>query len=141
MLLHRFKNGYGGMQYYSSETCGYVNSSWVYDGCTTDYAQSEVKYAVDAWAKDKFKSSDLKEDETGYSARLITFDELVDNLGYGDNGQGTIQPSKNGDTPDWVYNSNYSYKTMSTYNDSDSAMWTVSRSGPLSGGGNLGYGV
>ena len=47
------QNGYGGMTYYSSETCGYVNSSWVYDGCTTDYAQSEVKYAVDAWAKDK----------------------------------------------------------------------------------------
>ena len=50
------QNGYGGMAYYTSETCGYPNGSSgssVDIGCTTDYAQSEVKYAVDAWAKDK----------------------------------------------------------------------------------------
>lgn len=38
-------NGYGGMQYYSSETCnGYGN----YSECKSDYEQSEVKYVVDA---------------------------------------------------------------------------------------------
>ena len=50
------QNGYGGMAYYTSETCGYLNGSsgsCVTTGCTIDYAQSEVKYAVDAWAKDK----------------------------------------------------------------------------------------
>ena len=130
------QNGYGGIAYYSSETCGYVNSSWVETGCTTDYAQSEVKYAVDAWAKDKFKSSDLKEDATGYSARLITFDELVDNLGYGDIGQGTIQHSKNGDTPDWVYNSNYIYWTMSPDEDSALDVWYVNNNGSV-GAGNI----
>ena len=135
-------NGYGEMAYYTSETCGYVNSSWIYDGCTTDYAQSEVKYAVDAWAKDKFQASDLKEDKTGYSARLITSEELFNNLGYEYFNNGSLEEYRlTSDTPSWVYNSNYAYKTMSTYNDSDSSMWTVSRSGPLSGGGNLGYGV
>ena len=125
-------NGYGGMVYHSSETCGYPtagNSTYVTTGCTTDYAQSEVKYVVDAWVAVKFKSSDLKKDETGYSARLITIDELVDNLGYGDNGQGTIQHSKNGDTPDWVYNSNYYYWTMSQYEDSASSVWHVNSTG------------
>ena len=37
------RNGYGGMAYYSSETCGYINSSYVPTGCTTDYSSSEVK--------------------------------------------------------------------------------------------------
>ena len=120
-------NGYGGMAYYSNSTCGYNynGSGWMYDGCTTDYAKSEVKYVVDAWALDKLKASDLKEDKTGYSARLITYDELIDNLGYGDNGQGTIKMSLNGETPSWVYNSNYRYWTMSQWGDSTSGMWDV----------------
>ena len=124
------QNGYGGMAYYTSETCGYVNSSEIYDGCTTDYAQSEVKYAVDAWAKDKFQANDLKEDETGYSARLITFDELKTNLGYEYFNNGSIEGYRlTSDTPSWVYNSNYWYFTMSTYNDSASSVWTVRNSG------------
>ena len=118
------QNGYGGMAYYSSATCGYVNSSWVETGCTTDYAQSEVKYAVDAWAADKFQSSDLKKDATGYSARLLTYNDLITNLGY-ENRQDTIYPSTNGTTPDWVYNSNYYYWTMSQYGDSASDVWYV----------------
>ena len=120
------QNGYGGMAYYSSETCGYVNSSWIYDGCTTDYAQSEVKYAVDAWAKDKFQASDLKEDETGYSARLITYDELFNNLGYNAASEGPSWLELNPEyTPNWVYNSNYWYWTMSQSEDSASVVWYV----------------
>ena len=80
------RNGYGEMAYYSSETCGFTSASGdkirVETGCTTDYAKSEVKYVVDAWAADKFQSSDLKKDATGYSARLITIDELTNNKGY-----------------------------------------------------------
>ena len=125
-------NGYGGMQYYSSITCGYNGLNWVDDGCTTDYDLSEVKYVVDAWALDKFKSSDLKADSTGYGARLITFDELIDNLGYGDNGQGTISHSSDGSTPDWVYNSNYWYWTMSQKGDSPSTLWFIIQNGSLS---------
>ena len=45
-------NGYGGMAYYTSETCGHKDSDSgysTYDGCALDYAQSEVKYVVDSW--------------------------------------------------------------------------------------------
>ena len=125
------QNGYGGMAYYTSETCGYPNGSSgssVTTGCTTDYAQSEVKYAVDAWALDKFQSSDLKEDTTGYSARLLTYNDLITNLGY-ENRQDTIYPSTNGTTPDWVYNSNYYYWTMSRHGDSASGVWGVNNNG------------
>ena len=129
------KNGYGGMAYYSSETCGYPtagNSTYVETGCTTDYAQSEVKYAVDAWAKDKLKTSDLKEDETGYSARLITYDELTNNMGYEMINNGSIIYGQKADfTPDWVYNSNYNYWTMSHYADYASSVWTVEQGGSL----------
>ena len=120
------------MAYYSSETCGYVNNSRVETGCTTDYAQSEVKYAVDAWAADKFQSIDLSVDETGYSARLITFDELLPNLGYNwsitSQGLG-VNPAVNSDVPDWVYNSNYAYWTMSPDEDSALDMWGVNNDG------------
>ena len=128
-------NGYGGMAYYSSTTCGYPtagNSTYVETGCTTDYAQSEVKYAVDAWAKDKFQTSDLKKDATGYSTRLITFDELTNNLGY-ERKRDSISPSTNGTTPDWVYNSNFYYWTMSQFNDSVLHIWGVNPGGRLDG--------
>ena len=117
-------NGYGGMAYYSSETCGFVNNDWVYTGCTTDYAQSEVKYVVDAWKTAKAPAAT--------EARLITFDELKDNLGYEliDNGSAQVWLPADS-TPSWVYNSNYSYWTMSQYNDLASAVWIVISGGNL----------
>ncbi len=69
-------NGYGGVAYYSSETCGYVNGSRVGSGCTCDYASSDIKYIVDAWASNQLHSSDLIEDETGNKARLLKYDEF-----------------------------------------------------------------
>ena len=52
-------NGYGGMVYYSSETCGYVNGSLIIDGCTSSYESSDVKVVIDSWASDKFKNDEL----------------------------------------------------------------------------------
>ena len=125
-------HGYGGMAYYSSETCGYNGTSWDYSGCTTDYAQSEVKYVVDAWAVDKFQSSDLTRDTTGYSARLITYDELFNNLGYHAASEGPSWLNLNPEyTPSWVYNNNYKYWTMSPYEDSTSYVWRVYFGGNL----------
>ena len=125
-------NGYGGMAYYSSTTCGYNGSSWDYSDCTTDYVQSEVKYVVDAWAKDKFKASDLSVDETGYSARLITKDELMNNLGYNHAEEGPTWIILNPEyTPDWVYDSNYFYWTMSQYEDDSASLWDVGYNGNL----------
>ena len=119
------RNGYGEMAYYSSSTCGYNGSKWIYDGCTTDYAKSEVKYVVDAWALDKLKASDLKEDKTGYSVRLITFDDLVDNLGYTITNENTWYTPTADVTPSWVYNSKYYYWTMSQREDSTDSVWFV----------------
>ena len=111
----------GGMAYYTSETCGYINNNWVYDGCTTDYAQSEVKYAVDAWKTAQAPAAT--------EARLITINEVV-SLGY-DNTcikVGWCEPLAN--VPTWLYNSNYWYWTMSQYNDEASRVWSVdTRSG------------
>ena len=119
-------NSAGYLAFYSSETCGYVNGSIVETGCTTDYEQSDIKYVVDAWALDKTTSSDLKEID-GYKARMITYDELTDELGYEKASSGTIMPSSNGDTPNWVWNSgnNAGYWTMSGVADSTDRAWFV----------------
>ena len=115
-------NGYGGMAYYSSETCGYVNNSWVETGCTTDYAQSEVKYAVDAWASAQAPEAS--------DARLITLEDLK-SLGYSDDS--CIQSgycSKSAEAPSWLH-INFWYWTSSPY-DSSSNVWIVDGGGSLS---------
>ena len=94
-------------------------------GSTNDYSTSTVKQVVDAW-----KNSAVKSDDTA-TARLITYDDLTDNLGFEKKNEGTIYPSSNGDTPTWVYNSNYWYWTMSQYGDS-SGVWYVNYNGGLS---------
>ena len=114
-------NGYGGMAYYSSETCGYVNNSWVETGCTTDYAQSEVKYAVDAWASAQAPEAS--------DARLITLEDLK-SLGYSDDS--CIQTgycSKSAEAPSWLHITSW-YWTSSPY-DSSSYVWLVSSLGDL----------
>ena len=114
-------NGYGGMTYYSSANCGYGDdSNHTSEGCTSDYAQSEVKYVVDAWAAAKAPAAS--------EARLITINEVV-SLGY-DNTcieEGRCEPSAN--VPTWLYNSNSWYWTMSQYNDSASVVWYVAGDG------------
>ena len=117
-------NGYGGMAYYSSETCGYVNNTRVYDGCKKDYASSEVKYVVDAWKAAKAPAAS--------EARLIQYDELIENLGYDHASWNASYWQVNPEyTPSWVYNSNYWYWTMSQYEDSSSNVWNVYNDGSL----------
>ena len=114
----------GGMAYYTSATCGYNGTDWVFDGCTTDYAQSEVKYAVDAWKQAQAPAAT--------SARLITYDELVDNLGYNQANWNESYWVVNPDyTPSWVYNNNFWYWTMSQYNAEASRVWDVCSDGAL----------
>ena len=113
------QNGYGGMAYYTSVDCGYGQDSNHTDtGCTTDYAQSEVKYVVDAWKTAKAPAAS--------EARLIKYDELIDNLGYDHATWNASYWQVNPEyTPSWVYNSNYWYWTMDQYNDSASFVWYV----------------
>ena len=41
--------GYGGMAYYTLETCGYVNGHYIATGCMISYESSDIKYVVDGW--------------------------------------------------------------------------------------------
>ena len=58
---------------------------------------------------------------------MITYDELTDELGYEKASRGTIMPSSNGDTPNWVWNSGNGagYWTMSGVADSTDRAWYV----------------
>ena len=115
------QNGYGGMAYYSSATCGYIGSS----GCTTSYANSEIKYVVDAWKADQAPQAT--------EARLIAIDEVT-SLGYEWSSWGVSDEGwvKTEDTPAWLYNNDYWYWTGSQYNDSSSRVWSVNYDGGLS---------
>ena len=98
-------------------------------GSSVDYSTSTVKQVVDKWAEGAVKSGDTA------TARLISHDDLVDNLGYVnslDTSQTTA--SSNGTTPSWVYNSNYWYWTMSQYGAS-SNVWRVHNFGELGSNG------
>ena len=96
-------------------------------GSSVDYSTSTVKQVVDAWKTTAVKSGDSA------TARLITHEELVNNLGY-ENRVDTTNPSSNGTTPTWVYNSNYWYWTMSQYGGS-SDVWRVNNFGSLTDDG------
>ena len=119
-------SGYGGMAYYSSATCGESTS----EGCTTDYAQSEIKYVVDAWKTAQAPNAT--------NARLITIDDLTDNLGMELNktNPSTYRITVTEDTPTWVMGENYFYWTMTTNTDKTADVWHVDpRSDALVGSG------
>ena len=119
-------NGYGGMTYYSSDTC----KSGTETGCTSDYDDSDIKFAVDAWANDKLTQSDLATDKFGYKARLLTYEELTTSLGYEPAAKdATYINLNNENTPSWVYNSNYYYWTMSPYQDEARRVWAIRNGG------------
>ena len=109
--------GYGTMAYYTSETCGYVNDSYVVSGCTTDYALSEVKYAVDAWALDQAPAAS--------ESRLITYEDLITDLGCLSSSCSSSSYSS------WIYNSNYYYLTMTPWNNSTYVVWQMGTDGAL----------
>ena len=127
-------NGYGGMAYYTSETCGYVNNTWVSTGCKNDYASSEIKYVVDAWKTAKAPAAT--------EARLISKDEIETERKEYDpcGGCGAVAT---GDIAkyNWMYNNNYWYWTNTPYTDSYSGVWVVRDSGGLDdyGVGNSDY--
>ncbi len=113
-------NGYGALRYYTRE----INDCWNYESvnCSTDYNQSDIKYVVDNWATDKIENDTLK------VARLITFNDyksLCEEVYYvnasGDE-QMKLEPQY-----DWLHNSNYSYWTMTPYNDSNYDMYIINK--------------
>ena len=117
-------NGYGGMAYYTSETCEYVNNDWVTSGCTTDYEKSDIKYVVDAWKTAKAPAAT--------EVRLISKDEIETERKEYDpcGGCGAVAT---GDFAkyNWMYNNNYWYWTNTPDTDSSSYVWSVNNYGFL----------
>ena len=119
-------NGYGGMAYYSSVNCGNgQDSNHTESGCTTDYADSEIKYVVDAWKAAKAPAAT--------KARLITKQDIEDNFEFEeyDLSCGGCGAKGNRIKSSWMYNSDYGYWTMSQYENSASNDWYVGFSGSL----------
>ena len=115
------------MAYYTSNNCYYTGGQEsVSDGCKTDYNESDVKYVVDNWSTSVIDSKYIKE------ARLIKYDELIDELGFEYINPGPLNPSMNGDTPSWVSVGSSWYWSMGHYEDSNNAVWYV-------GGAELSY--
>ena len=114
------------MAYYSSETCGYLNGNYAFDGCTADYSQSEVKYVVDAW---KSAQAPLASE-----ARLIIKEEIEDNFEFEEYeiSCGGCGAKENRIITNWMYNSKYCYWTSSS-EDSDTLLfvWYVNTTGTL----------
>ena len=114
-------NGYGVMAFYSSETCGYdSNNNRVNTGCNNNYAYSDIKYVVDAWKTAQAPNAT--------NARLITLDDLRDNLGIEltQSNATSLQITVTEDTPTWVMGENYYYWTMTTNTDKTADVWRVS---------------
>ena len=93
-------------------------------GCTTNYSLSIIKQIVDIWSKAKLTDSDLIEDEYGNKARLLSYEDLINNLGcIRQDGADYMYDSPV--TPDWIHIEN-NYFTMSQYDDSNINVWKVS---------------
>ena len=116
------QNGYGGMAYYTSETCGYVNNTWVSDGCKNDYASSEIKYVVDAWKAAQAPAAS--------EVRLLTYEEASEYAEAKQICTGDCYEAI-GLKYDWMYNNSYWYWLGTPYTDSSSYVWDVLGSGGL----------
>lgn len=111
----------GCMAYYTSLTCGYdLSGNLLEDGCQNNYLDSEVKYVVDNWSQSQLNDSDLIEDSLGYKTRLLTVEELINNLGY-EKSDDSFLPYHPDDknTPTWVRYNKYDYEIK---------YWTMSKS-------------
>lgn len=110
--------------YITSENC---TSLGVAEGtaidCTTDYELSTLKQIVDVWSRAVLTESDLIEDYLGYKTRLLSYEDLINDLGC-IRQEGTDNMYDSSDTPDWIHIENM-YFTMSPYEDSDINVWTV----------------
>ena len=103
------QNGYGAVQYHQSSSL---------------YSTSYIKVTVDAWKEAK---APLAEE-----VRLISLDDLTDNLGYEFYIEGTSSNYiRTEETPIWVYNYNFNYWTMSATNES--GLYIIKNNTSLSG--------
>ena len=120
-------NGYGGVQFYSSDKCGYINNDWITEECTNNYEQSDIKYIVDSWAKEEVPSN-LKQ------ARLIKKEEVDTEMTEYDpcHGCGDIS-QKEVVVHDWMGGYEY-WWTMTPYPSGNTHIITIGNDSISSGG-------
>ncbi len=128
----QYINGYGGMTYYSNETCGYNGYSFNWDNCSTNYDNSDIRYVVNNWAKVKFGNE--LEEVNNYKARLLLLDELLNFYTNCDIDNDLIDNrcSLEDQTFKWIYSEDYWYWTMSSILDSDKEVIAILENGYLS---------
>ena len=123
--IQTYSNGTGAELYDYGEEKGHIGGM-KYHSSSSTYSTSYVKTTVDAWKNAKAPAAT--------EARLITYNELLDNLGYENSvacTSGCYYTGSLDNVPNFVYNSNYNYWTMSPNNDSSSRVWIVDESGRL----------
>ena len=128
------------MAYYLSDTCSMSDIS----GCDNDCKKSKINEMLENQYLPTLGSDNLKEVD-GYQIRLITVDELKNNLGWinaNDNEEIDTNATDSGNNvPTWIYqnfgdtdNKNVKgYWTMTPYPNYSSGEWCVSKSGALTG--------
>ena len=114
--------GYGGMAYFASEKYYQYSVS----NCKNDYASSEIKHVVDAWADSNFKNQDV------ISKRLLNYDDIINDICYDENniiyGWYISVTDK---IPTWFYNEKYWYWTMVPNANYDYELWVVTNEGHI----------
>ena len=142
---YAYNETYDTMEYTWTETChnanhGYSNSSYNCDN-TNSYETSKVKEMLEGTYINTIGADNLKELD-GYKIRLITTNELNEDLGW-INLQATAQTdNENANVPAWIYQ-NFGdrsknvngYFTMTPLPDQSSRVWYVIDSGKLGRGG------
>ena len=123
-LLKKEALSYEDTQNYTSDTGASINTNGgMQYGTTNEYETSYIKKALYNWSSKNTREKDLVEDETGYSVRLLSLDELINNFGYTFDVDATSDRYKSSeDTPSWIYEGE-SYWTMSPYDDSSDKVW------------------
>ena len=116
--------GYLKMSYLYKDNCN--SAAGLLEGCSTHYLDSSIKQLIDVWVNTTVGSNNYEE------ARLIKFDELINDLGYEYYEEITSSGYiKTESTPSWLYDNDYTYWTMSPYNDSLSIIWIMGNHGEL----------
>ena len=110
-----------GTIFYSSNECNGNNNS----NCKNRYEESGIQTIINNWTNDNFSDDDLVKFD-GYKSRLITYDDLVVNLGYQIiSSCGGVSLEYSSDTPEEVYNTGYRYWSMSPVEDDASRVYVV----------------
>ena len=76
------KDNYGGVAYYTSESCNEIGFIVKKDGCTNNYDESDLKYIIDSWFKSIFDTDNKSFSNLNLSVRTINNKDLIDTLYY-----------------------------------------------------------